>query len=336
MIATAIEVVNPQRGVRCQFEALGTLNTITVYGRADDALLDCAVNRVLEIDSKMSAFKASSDISRLNRSAGRESVKLSPETISLLCLAKTFGTLSGGAFDVTVRPLAELWGIGKKHNFIPTRNERDEAAKLVCDQDLVINREDSTAYLKRPKQAVDLGGIAKGYAADEVKRILIEGGVASALVNLGGNIVAIGTHPDGKPWRIGVQNPAAATGEYLGVLSVADKTVVTPGSNEQFFMKDGVRHHHILDPRTGAPARSGLLSVTAICDRSARADALTTAVFVLGMEQGMKLLQKCNTGAVFVMEDLQVFATEGLLTDFSMSNTKKQQSLGGNHEDRQI
>lgn len=303
-----------------RFEAMGTLHTITAFGCPEDSLLDRAVERVLDIESKMSAFNPNSEISRLNRSAGQHPVALSAETIRLLSLAKNVGELSGGAFDITVRPLVRLWGIGKKGRYIPGPNEIGEAVKLVNCRELVICPEDGTAFLKSRKQAVDLGGIAKGHAADEAKRILVEGGVKSALINLGGNLVAIGGHPNRQPWRIGIQNPAAATGVHLGVLSVTGKTMVTSGSNEQFFIKDGIRYHHILDPRTGAPARSGLLSVTVVCDQSAEADALTTALFVMGIEQGMALLHKLGAEAVFVTEDLKVLATHGLMNDFSMES----------------
>jgi thiamine biosynthesis lipoprotein len=170
--------------------------------------------------------------------------------------------------------------------------------------------------LKKTGQSLDLGGIAKGYAADEVRHILTKNGVKSAMINLGGNIVAIGRRPDGKPWQIGIQNPLQPTGIYLGVISAEDKTVVTSGCNERFFMKDGVRYHHIIDPRTGKPAQSGLLSVTAVCKNSAEADALTTALFILGQEKGLKLLKKFKAEAIFVKEDLSVFATPGLAKCF--------------------
>lgn len=307
-----------------RFEALGTINFIKIFDLQNDTLLNDAVNRVLDIDDLMSAFKPDSDISKLNRNAGQAVTILSHETLALLCMAKKFSELSDGAFDITVRPLIELWGIGKKTNFIPAQNEIDQVTKLVNYQDIAIDEKKSTAYLKQSGQAVDLGGIAKGYAADEVKRILIEGGVTSALINLGGNVLTIGLRPDKTNWRIGIQNPMLPTGQYLGMLSIANQTIVTSGSNERFFIKDGVRYHHILDPRTGKPAGSGLLSVTAVCDSSVKADALTTTLFVLGMERGIELLKVLNADALFVTEDYNVFVTEGLRCHFAMTNADKQ------------
>lgn len=302
--------------VRRSFYALGTLNEVRIYGAADRRLLNKAVGRVEEIDGRMSAFRMSGDIAALSRGAGRAPVTVHPDTFRLLRTAKDFGELSGGAFDITIRPLVELWGIGRKPGFIPERREIDRAARLVDFRDLTLEEAGRTACLKRPGQKADLGGIAKGYAADEVRRILADGGVKSALINLGGNIVAVGTRQDGAPWRIGVQNPAAVRGEFLGTLPAADQTIVTSGSNERFFIRDGVRYHHILDPRTGAPAQSGLLSVTVIAPDSMEADALSTAVFVLGIEKGTELLEKRKAEAVFATADGRIYLTKGLVRSF--------------------
>lgn len=145
---------------------------------------------------------------------------------------------------------------------------------------------------------------------------MTENGVENALINFGGNIVTLGTHPNGRPWEIGIQNPLESTGVYLGSLSVVNQTVVTSGSNEQFFIKDGVRYHHIIDPRTGSPAQSDLLSVTAVCSSSVDADALTTALFVLGPDEGLELLKPLNAEAIFITNDLKIFVTVGLIGAF--------------------
>lgn len=303
-----------------QFEALGTFNEIRIYDCFDDTLLEKAVNRVLEIDDRMSAFKKYSDISNLNRNAGIKPVKVHSETLNLLILSKKISELSGGAFDITVRPVVELWGIGRKYNFIPTKREINKVKKYVNYKDLIIDEKNSSAYLKKVGEAVDLGGIAKGYAADEVKRILVQEEATSAIINLGGNIVTIGERPDSMQWCIGIQNPTAVTGNYFGLLYVSDKTVVTSGVNERFFIKDGIRYHHIIDPRCGKPAKSSLLSVTAVCESSVIADALTTAAFVLGIQRGSKLLQEFDAEAVFVTDELNVIATNGLKSNLTILN----------------
>jgi thiamine biosynthesis lipoprotein len=299
-----------------EFQALGTKNQIMIYGSHSEGLLQRAINRVMEIDDKMSAFKPDSEISNINQNAGNNEVSISMETLELFDRAKKMSELSKGAFDITIGPLVRLWGIGKRGSFIPAGNEIKECLRMVHYQDLFTDREHKTAYLQNAGQSVDLGGIAKGYAADEVKKILVQGGVSCAVINLGGNIMTIGTKPDGSPWRIGIQNPLAPTGEYLGSVSVTDRTIVTSGSNERFFMKDGIRYHHLLDPRTGRPAKSGLLSVTVISEKSAEADALTTALFLLGIEEGLSLLKAFQAEAIFLIEDGRIFVTEGLRNNY--------------------
>lgn len=300
----------------CRFLSLGTMNEIQTFEAAEDALA-LAEKRVREIDDRMSVFKEESDISRLNRYAGRHAVTLHRDTWQLLALSKSICEESEGAFDITVRPLTALWAIGKNQNRIPSDIEIAKVQKSVGSRELMCDARHTRAYLKKAGQAVDLGGIAKGLAADEVKRILLENGVKSALINLGGNIVAVGKRPDEQPWNIGIQNPAAPRGEFLGMLSATDCAVVTSGSNERFFIKDGERFHHLLDPRTGRPAQSGLLSVTVICPDSVMADALSTALFVGGMQK-ISLLKKYDAEAIFATEQGKIFATQGLSGQFSV------------------
>lgn len=298
------------------FQALGTSNQLNIYGCQNENILDLIIKRVIEIDYRMSAFNAESDVSQLSQSAGRRFVPIHKDTFELLCRAVEISKLSGGTFDITIRPLIKLWGIGKKGDFVPSPTEISELMKLVNYKDLLLDKKSFSAFLQNFGQAVDLGGIAKGYAADEAKRILAENGAENALINFGGNIVTLGAHPDGRPWEIGIQNPLAPTGVYLGSLSVVNQTVVTSGCNERFFIKDGIRYHHIIDPRTGSPAQSGLLSVTAVCSGSVDADALTTALFVLGAKEGLKLLKLLNAEAIFITDDLKIFVTEGLIKSF--------------------
>ena len=304
------------------FFALGTINTIQIFDPLKEAVLDKAVERVAEIEYRLSAFHSESELSRIRANAGLGFQQVQEDTFRLIQKAVRFGGLSEGAFDVTIRPLVELWGINKKGDYVPSDSEIEAVHPLVNYQDIALDSQSKRVMLKNSGQALVLGGIAKGYAADEVKRILIENGIRSALINLGGNIVTIGKRPEldsksnGHEWKIGIQNPLAPTGNYLGTITATNKTIVTSGSNERFFIKDGNRYHHILDPRTGKPAKSGLLSVTAVCTCSTDADALTTALFILGIEKGMPLLKKMKADAIFVMEDLTISVTTGLLNRF--------------------
>lgn len=300
----------------CRFYSLGTMNEIEIF-EPSKHILALAEKRVREINDHMSVFQPESDIARLNRMAGRRAVTLSRDTWELLALSKIICKESKGVFDITVRPLTALWAIETNKNQVPDGPDVLRARKLVDSRKLVCDAKNTQAYLKKAGQAVDLGGIAKGFAADEVKRILVENGVRSAIINLGGNVVVVGKRPDGQPWNIGIQNPAAPRGEFLGMLSVSDCAVVTSGNNERFFIKNGVRFHHILDPRTGWPAQSELLSVTVVCQNSVLADALSTALYVGGMQK-LPLLQQYGAEAVFATEKGELFATEGLSDQFSV------------------
>ena len=172
--------------------------------------------------------------------------------------------------------------------------------------------------------AIDLGGIAKGYAADEAIRIFRQYGIKSALIDLGGNLYALGTKPDGKPWKIGLQNPFGTRGDIFATLHVVDKTLVTSGTYERYFVQDGKRYHHILDTSTGYPVENGLMSVTIISDSSIDADALSTTVFALGLKDGMELVERLKqVDAVFVSTDYKLYTSSGIKQyDFQIVNNK--------------
>ena len=306
----------PKNVVLRTFKALGTVNTIYVPGQGDKDAVDAAARRIMALDDMLSVFKPDSEISKVNAAAGRESISVGDDAMRLLERAVFFSRISGGAFDVTAGPLVDVWGIGTGKHFVPGEGEIEQARSLVGYEDVILDAAQSRAMLRREGQKIDLGGIAKGFAADEAGRVLTEHGVKSALVNLGGNIVAIGKRPDGEPWSIGVQDPEKQTGTYMGTLDISDRTVVTSGANEQFFYKDGVKYHHIIDPRTGYPAVSDLLSVTVVGRCSMDMDALATAVFVEGMIKGVELANRLDAQAVLIRQDGSIFVTKALKNQF--------------------
>lgn len=300
------------------FFALGTVNCVKIYEGGSRFTVNKAVSRVCEIEKRMSAFRKESDISQLREKAGSGFLTVHPDTFELIRRAVDFSYRSKGVFDITIGPLTELWGIGRKGNHVPDDAEIEKAKALVNFQDVLLNKRKQGVVLRKPGQSLDLGSIAKGYAAEEVKRILLEDGVKSAMINLGGNVVVVGRKPGGEPWHIGIQNPLASTGNFVGILSAADQTIVTSGVNERFFIKNGVRYHHILDPCTGAPAQSDLLSVTAVCGNSVDADAITTVLFILGEQNSRDFLKDVGGEAIFIYRDLSVTVTEGLLEDLEL------------------
>ncbi len=305
--------------MKITFFSLGTINTINIFEQNKKGALDSACKRVFDIDDKMSAFKENSDVMRINHFAGIKSEKISSDTFKVLQRALKFSRLSNGNFDITVHPLTSLWKIGKDQDFIPEVHKINENLKLVNYNDLYLDKENTRAYLKNSGQSIDLGSIAKGYAADEVKKILLQNNIKNALINLGGNILAIGNNISGKPWCIGIQNPLAPRGNYIGTVKISNKTVVTSGSNERFFIKNGIRYHHIINPNTGYPARNKILSVTVIGEESMDADAISTALFIGDIQKSTNLLKSIKAEAIFIMEDKNIFTTKGLINNFERS-----------------
>ena len=291
------------------FSALGTVNSIFIPGCAETAAADRAAARIRQIQSLMSLFEPQSEVFKINSRSGEGFIRVGNDTIGLIKKAKRFSQITNGAFDITVGPLSSLWRAAIKRERLPCRDEIDAAAGLCGHNNIHIDGH--FIALGKKGSSVDLGGIAKGYAADEVIRILKTGGIREALVNLGGNVAALG-----GPWTIGIQDPFRKTGHYLGTVELFDETAVTSGSNERYFEKGGRRYHHIIDTRTGYPANTGLASVTAIGDCSADMDALSTAAFVLGAEEGSGLLKKYGAEGVFVLDDRSVYVTQGLRKRF--------------------
>lgn len=304
------------------FFMLGTVNTISIYNEDENKAIEviesvCA--RIEEIDDRMSAFKDESDICRIKNAAGNELVQVHQDTFEIIKKAVELSEITEGAFDITMRPLVELWGIKNKNGFIPNEDQIKRIKEFVDYRDIVFDEETCKVGLKKSGQAIDLGGIAKGYAADEARRIISEGQIKNAIINFGGNVVTIGKQQDGKEWRIGIQNPNSGTGDFIATLDLSDMSVVTSGSNEQFFIKDGIRYHHIINPATGYPADSNLLSVTAVTKDSMEGDALTTALFILGPEKSALLIEQLKIDAVFITEKMEVLVTPGLNERFRIA-----------------
>ncbi len=292
---------------------MGTLIQARVYGdNAEEIIKEC-FDRISAIEGLMSINIPGTEIDKVNRNAGMEEVSVSPESFYVLGKAMEYAEITGGRFDPTVGPLVKLWGIGTENARVPAPEEIKDILRLVGYQKLRLDPSDNGVYLEEAGMIVDLGAIAKGYAADEVAAIFKKHNVESAFVSLGGNVYVHGRKPNGNRWRIGIQDPRSYSGDYMGVIEVEDIAIVTSGDYERFFEKDGVRYHHILDTKTGYPADSGLISVTILCGSSIDADALSTSLFVLGLEEGMKLAESLEgVEAIFITGDKKVYLTSGI------------------------
>ncbi len=283
--------------------------------------LEKAFKRVEEIEERFSVNIPTSEISQINKNAGIAPTKVDEEVIYLLRKSTYYSKLSQGAFDPTIGNLVQLWGIGTDHAQIPDDESLQKALSIVNFNDLIINEEKSVVSLAKKGQRLDLGAIAKGYAADEMKKNLIEEGVRTAFLNLGGNVLTIGSKPDGSSWKVGIQNPFTTRGNYIGILEVRDQAIVSSGNYERYFEEEGKRYHHILDPRTGYPSNNGIISTTIITNQSIDADALSTAVYVMGLEKGLALINSlADTEAVFITNEKKVYITSGLEEKFHLTN----------------
>lgn len=262
-----------------QLFAMDTVMTLTAYGPGGETAVKEAARELRRLDALWSVEDPGSEIARLN--TGR-SVTVSADTAALLEWALSISQETDGLFDPTVHPLMALWGFHTDRPRVPSQTSIDALLPRVGSAQVMLAGE--TVALG-PGQELDLGGIAKGFASARVMDIFRAHGVTSGMVSLGGNVQTLGTRTDGAPWRIGIRDPAGDAASYLGVLSVADRAVITSGGYERFFEENGQRYIHILDPRTGWPAQSDLQSATVIAQDGVLADALSTALYIMGSEQ---------------------------------------------------
>jgi|WetSurMetagenome_2_1015567.scaffolds.fasta_scaffold178655_2 FAD:protein FMN transferase len=299
---------------------LDTVCSVRVVGSKDETLLDEAFARLRAVDDELNSYKPELQVAAVNAAAGKAPVAVSDGLVSVMKRDLEYSRLSDGAFDPSVGPLVKIWGIGTDRARVPSRKEIAAALALVGWRDIVLDESAKTLFLKRAGMAVDLGSTTKGYAADAVAALLRSRGVKKAIIDLGGNVMVIGSRPDGKPWRVGLQDPYEERGSLLGVASLVDETMVTSGVYERFFESGGKRYHHILDTKTGYPVDNGIMSVTVIAPRSFDADGLTTTIFALGREKGMELARSRGVGAIIVDADRKVYLSPGLSKDFEITD----------------
>jgi thiamine biosynthesis lipoprotein len=281
---------------------MGTKAIVTIYGmRADraDSAAAAGMREMHRIESILSTWRPQSDLSRLNAAPGGEPVRVPSEVIEVLGQAYAFSELTGGAFDVTARPLVRLWGFQGGEPVLPTDEQIEAARRLVGWRKISFDTQGSTVTL-RDGATVDVAGIGKGYAVDRCAAVLRAHGARRALVNLGGNMRAIGAPPGKNGWTIGIRDPESEA-DLIGRLAIRDEAVSTSGNYENFVTIDGRRYGHIIDPRTGRPVDHAL-AVTVVAPTATAADAFSTGMFVLGPEGSRAVaLIDPSIRAVFVL-----------------------------------
>ena len=298
---------------------LGTLCTIRLVEGGNSATLDEAFARLRTIEDRMSVNKEGTEVSKINEMAGKEAVQVSSDTFYVISKAIEYAKITNGAFDPSVGPLVKLWNIGEGGEKVPPSKDILSAKALVDWRNVVLDASTNKVLLKKQGMRLDLGAIAKGYAADEVEKILTRAKVKAAVIDLGGNVFVYGTKKDKTPWRVGIQNPESERGDYLGIVEGPQMTVVTSGIYERYFIENGKRYHHIMDTKTGFPVDNGLLSVSIIGQSSIDADALSTSLFALGIEKGMELLKQFPyTYAIFIDKYKKIYLSPGAEKVFTL------------------
>ncbi len=295
-------------------QAMGTVMAHKAFGENADLCLAAICEEIDTLEMLMSRFIPESEISRINASSGlREPVPVSRSVWEVLKQSAELSRRCRGLFDVTVGPLVELWARSKTTGVPPSGENIDSTLPTINHQDLILDPYRQTARLKGPEQAIDLGGIGKGFAGEKVMGLYRVFGIDSAYSNIGGNVVVVGAKPDSSPWQIGIQHPRRPQ-EVIGVVAVTDRSVVTSGDYQRSYLPSGdYQYHHILDPRTGYPVESELISVTIVSECAVIADVLSTTLFIAGEEGALEILRDFpGVEAILINEELDVLITPGL------------------------
>jgi len=299
------------------FFYMGTVIDVTVYDVQDDQILNDVSDLILKYDNMFSRNIKSSEISQLNE---KGSLEVSDESIKLIESSQYYGDLSQGYFDITVNPIVELWGIGNENARVPSHEEIEEVLDLVDYKK--IETVDNKVHLNGT--SIDLGGIAKGFIADEIVNLLKTNGIEKALINLGGNVYALGSSSTGQDWNIGIRTPSYNESGVLLKVMLQDKSVVTSGVYERYIEEEGQIYHHIFNPFTGYPMDNDLLSVTVISDQSIDGDALSTALFNLGKDQAFQIGHQLGIQLIVVTQDKSVYISESLKDKIELYDTTYQ------------
>ena len=287
-----------------------TIITITVYDDNHIVFLDECFSIAEKYENLLSKTVETSDIYKINHSNQKPTV-VDNETIYLLEKALEYAKITNGVIDPTILPLSDLWNFGE-NNTVPLSKDIASSLSYVGYENVIIDKETNSVILNHPNAGIDLGFIAKGYIADKMKEYLLSNGVESALINLGGNILTIGNKPDGSPYVLGIQEPFSDGQSSIPNVSIRDKSLVTSGVYERYFYEKDTLYHHILDTKTGYPIDNDLLGVTILSESSMEGDAYSTICLCLGLEDGMKLIEKTEgLEALFITSDMELHYSSG-------------------------
>lgn len=294
--------------------AMDTYMSITAYGEKCEEAADAAEAEIKRLDELLSTGSDDSEVTKINKEAGG---KLSEDTSYLVKRALDIYKDTAGAFDITIYPVMKAWGFAGDIFAVPDEKILKETVSLVDASKISYDEKSAEISFGQKGMEIDFGGIAKGYTSDRVINILKSYGIEHAMINLGGNVDLLGKKLDGSEWKIAVQDPENED-DYIGILSISDKAVITSGGYERYFEEDGVRYHHIIDPSTGYPANHGLISVTIISSDGTLADALSTSLFVMGKDKAIEYWQSHNDqfSTILIDDEGNVYISEDIADSF--------------------
>lgn len=304
--------------------ALDTLIDIKIYqysnDKNDESVIDDSFKLIKSLEDILSVHFEGSDVYNIKANAGKQPVEVNEITYRLIKDSIKFSELTDGLFDVTTGPLIDLWAIDPPNGHLPSQNELDVAIPLI-DYHKINFQKDNRIMLEDEGMIINLGAIAKGSIADEVKNFLLQKGVTHAMINLGGNVLLIGSKPDGSSFKIGIQDPNDDRGAYLMSIQAADEAIVSSGDYERYFVYEGETYHHILNPKTGFPADTNIKQVTIVAPNSQMADGLSTSVLLLGLKKGIDLVEATEqVEAIFITKDNMIYITDGLKDKYKIQD----------------
>lgn len=308
--------------------AMDTVMTLTLYpveGDDGQAAIDGLRQTLEQLDAALTAGEGG-EAAALNAAGGEWTAV--PQSGALLAQTLELARLTGGTLDPTAYAAVKAWGFADGNYTVPAREELEQLMAAIDYTQVEVSGDGSQARLT-PGQQLDFGATAKGWAGDLLRQQLEQEGIASALLDLGqSSIAAVGTKPDGSPWRIAVQDPAGDNGDYVGILELSGRSMGTSGSYQRYFEQDGVRYCHIIDPATASPARSGLAGVTVVADSCLLCDGLSTALFVMGLEDGVRFWRENSSlgfDVIFITDAGDIFVTSGLKDSFSLADGEERE-----------
>lgn len=312
-----------RKEVRTVF-ALGTVCSIQLFTEKPqtevELVLQTCILRLEELERHLSANAESSTLIDINKASGVSAVNVPADIYPLFARAVFFAEKTDGAFNPAIGGVVKLWNIGFENARKP--EDRDIQVALSRTDYKDVQLAGTAVFLKKEGMKLDLGAIAKGFAADELTRIVKQAGIMHAVIDIGGTISAVGVRPDGKRWNIGIRDPRIRQGQPIISAPIENRSISTSGSYERYFEQDGIRYHHIIDPATGYPVQSNMIAVSVFADSATDADALSTACFVLGYKKAVKLLDELpNTEALFIFDDNSVRTTGNLKKNIMILNS---------------